>query len=214
MNDHDKPWDQHGSSIAQQRQSFQKYVYNQILRRCEDPKKLQFSSVFESAFDTFFSRLPSNQGAQVCLDDLFSFTSSSSLSISSIIDYLLNPPFAATLADLGKIPNNPYILIFDPCVIQQEILDGRIAPDWNLKSSDASSEYNNKIDMMSINMDSIFQQGGFQESKSFIKCAECKTSEFLIILTVQTRRSDEGSKYIYNCGKCKKENVKVYQQNF
>lgn len=72
----------------------------------------------------FIDRLPLNHGAQLGLEELYSFVrflaerKEEEDILEAIICYCEAPPFVDLLAAFGRLPNYPYILTFDPYAYQ------------------------------------------------------------------------------------------------
>jgi len=144
-------------------------------------------NLFDS-LERFLNRLPRNQGSISCVEDLFSFVSSCKPTVQQCMDYLNQPPFTATLAAFGKLPDQQYILVFDPYV--QNMCFGKD------EVTVTKQQVKEKLDEELV---SIFKED-FRPTG--IQCSQCGEQKFMSLRSFQKRSADEGSGYFYSCHIC------------
>jgi DNA-directed RNA polymerase subunit M/transcription elongation factor TFIIS len=169
------------------------------------------------ALRKFYDRVPYTQGAQLVFDDFFSFLRSKQKLYSNnnnninnhilgeVVRYLESPPFVRHLAEFGKLPDQPYILVFDPYAYQSHVppteeeskaIDPSAFSGENTNLLMPSKNENIEQDKMLVN---IFEE---ELSSNGFKCPKCKETRFVKYREVQRRSADEGSSFHCSCNNC------------
>jgi DNA-directed RNA polymerase subunit M/transcription elongation factor TFIIS len=164
----------------------------------------------ERALQSFYDRLPYNQGAALCIEDLQSFIRKQITmvnvtdAIQATITYLNAPPFAEHLAAFGRLPGQSYILVFDPYAYQS-ITPPSLAVSKALDPSAFAPSTNNmmpskaELEQQDKELEQIFNED-LKSSK--VPCPKCKDGRFVRYREVQARSADEGSSYQFYCAAC------------
>lgn len=171
-------------------------------------KQKTLQANFQSALKGFYDRLPYNQGAPLCIEDLLSYSRSLSKTsawetvMTRLTEYLIKPPFVSYLAAFGRLPNYPYILVFDPHGYQHLAPPDAPAPLAKDKSDDLSNilmPTKAELEQQEKELVDIFKES--LQNTSII-CRGCKESKFMRYHEIQRRSADEGSSYLYHCANC------------
>lgn len=144
-------------------------------------------NLFDS-LERFMNRLPRNPSAISCIEDLFSYVSNCKPTVDQCMDYLNQPPFTSTLAAFGKLPDQQYILVFDPYVQNMSFGADEV--------TETKLQIRQKLDEELV---SIFKED-FRPTG--IRCKKCGEQKFMSVRSFQKRSADEGSGYFYSCNIC------------
>lgn len=172
-------------------------------------------AALEKALRLFFEKLPSNHGAQLCIDDLLSyirhqnkFNNPKSDTLSATLKYLAEPGFCENLAAFGKLPNHPYVLVFDPYAYQQRPppsleesrkLDPLAFEESAKGGSNIMMPSKAELEALDKDLEQIFAE---KLPASKLKCPKCAESKFMHFHEEQRRSADEGSSYVFFCANC------------
>lgn len=178
-----------------------------------DKKKMQ---QLEPMLTRYLLKLPvGNTSSGLVLDDLSSFLDSLGPQppLSTVQKELQTPTFEAALAPLSKcLPEQPYLMIFDP--VQYQYSNPADLPaiffqeddgnnnNNNEKEKEETESMNNNLEMWQKEFDNIL---GLSSSSSQSKapiCFQCKTNIYMSTSDLQNRASDEGAAVKYKCQKC------------
>lgn len=179
---------------------------------------------FDSAFTGFLAKLPSNHGAQMCLEELWSFirrlaeqSKPKDEALEAAADFCENPPFTEALAAFGHLPKHPYILVFHPNAYQT-VSDGNkcrkpLMEDASITLPTPHKEKDNTKDMMKDAIPDHIKELDTQEKvleeifneehqPTGVQCPNCHETKYLNLRNQQKRAADEGSAQMYHCLRC------------
>jgi len=178
-------------------------------------------AALDKALRSFYDRLPYNSGAQLCIEDLLSYVrhrlrvlpndaGSLQRALPLLIQYLDAPHFVDHLAAFGKLPNHPYILVFDPYSYQSKtppseevsrMLDPVAFSESAAGGTNTMMPSKSELEALDKELDKIYNE---KLSPTKFKCPnpKCGESKFMRYHEVQARSADEGSSYLYHCANC------------
>ena len=171
--------------------------------------------LLDKALRQFFEKLPANHGSQLCIDDLLSYIrhqkrtiADSKKVLEGTIKYLELPGFCENLAAFGKLPNHPYVLVFDPYAYQQRTppsaeeskkLDPISFEESSKGGSNIMMPSKAELEALDRELEQIFAE---KLPASKLKCPKCAESRFMHFHEEQRRSADEGSSYVFFCANC------------
>jgi hypothetical protein len=159
----------------------------------------------DHALRAFAEKLPHNQGAQLCVEEVVGMVRriarsalSKSQQIARVTHELERPGFVEYLAGFGKLPNHPYILVFDPYAYQ--IATPPPPPPTTARSGGTGADSTIKeLESLDKELQAVYDEA---HRPSGLRCSGCKDPRFVSVRTLQRRSADEGSGYLYHCAKC------------
>jgi DNA-directed RNA polymerase subunit M/transcription elongation factor TFIIS len=190
-----------------------------------------WSVVLESAFGAhkkqlwslvqlYHSKLPVDNSAHICVEDLVSFVKHAKPSVSQLAQYLQRPPYVSLLADFAQSVDQKestphHILCFNPYAAlpcnrfdHVSMMNNKHLFSFTESAKSINVEKEKKEAKLSKDLQ---LEKWKEEQKQIFKrdlestglvCQKCKKGDFIRLREKQVRRSDELSTHVYQCMAC------------